>query len=45
MKRWRCRPEESARIALRTQQIIAAETGVTAPSISRRRMRHRIADE
>ncbi len=27
-KRWRCRPRKSARIALRTQQIIAAETGV-----------------
>ena len=30
MKRWRCRPTESATIALRTQQIILHESGVAA---------------
>ena len=28
-RRWRCRPRSAARIALRTQQIIAAESGAT----------------
>ena len=32
MKRWRCRREKAAAIALRTQQMIAYESGVTRES-------------
>ena len=31
MRRWRCRREEAVRLALRTQQVIAYETGVADP--------------
>jgi methylmalonyl-CoA mutase N-terminal domain/subunit len=43
-RRWRCRPKEAVTIALRTQQVIAHESGVTTPSIPRRLVLRREAD-